>query len=80
MRDHTVQSGAHVSNMQLRPLIAYTVWWTFGAIEFRFGSLTSILKSQYYFLNECGNNRLNTSFLMKFYKTCDLIWNLNRFC
>ena len=39
--------GAHVSNMQLRQLIAYTMWWMFGAIEFRFGSLTSILKSQY---------------------------------
>ena len=33
---------------------------TFGAIEFRFGSLTSILKSWYYYLNECGNNRLNS--------------------
>ena len=53
---------------------------TFGAIEFRFGSLTSILKSRYYYLNECGNNRLNTSFFMKFYKTCDLIWNLHGFC
>ena len=80
MQDHTVQSGAHVSNMQLRPLIAYTMWWTFGAIEFRFGSLTSILKSQYYYLNECCNNRLNTSFFMKFNKTCDHIWNLNGFC
>ena len=48
---------------------------TFGTIEFRFGSLTSILKSHYYHLNECGNNRHNTSFFMKFYKTCDLIWN-----
>ena len=68
--------------LQILNGIAYTtcMWWTFGAIEFRYGSLTSILKSQYYPLNECGNNRLNTSFFMKFYKTCDLIWNLNGFC
>ena len=46
---------------------------TFGAIEFQFGSLTSILKSWYYYLNECGNNRLKMSFFMKFYKNCDLI-------
>ena len=56
------------------------MWWTIGDIEFRFGSLTSILKSQFYYLNECSKNSLNTSFLMKFYKTCDLIWNLNGFC
>ena len=33
-----------------------------------------------YKIQECGNIRLNTSFFMKFYKTCDLIWNLNGFC
>ena len=62
MRDHTVQSDAHVSKMHLRPLIAYNMLWKIGAIEIpiRFINLhfeESVL------LFECGNNRLNTSFV-----------------